>query len=184
MTLVCDTASTMKTLIVLASLFVSVKASATDIAVFTSPDHNQANCAATPAELATHKTVSAALHTFGGLNSVVGTWRLSGIPFKSDIISFNADQNGFYVQNGDDLPAKASLCSQLNTDRQLMLRIAVHKPACPETRNIFVRSKGPDKMRVTAYATRLIGSATFKRISPTPQPAGASKGRVKQCVQQ
>jgi hypothetical protein len=172
----------MKTLIAITALFVTVQANAGDITVFTSPDHNQANCAATPAELATHATVAAALQTFGGLNSVVGTWQLSGIPFKSDIISFNADNNGFYVQNGDDVPAKASLCSQLNTDRQLMLRIAVHKPACPETRNIFVRAKGPEKMRVTAFATRVIGSVTFKRISPTPQPAGATKGRVKQCI--
>jgi hypothetical protein len=172
----------MKTLIVFAALLVSVQSSASDIARFVAPDHNQANCAANPAELAARPTVAAALQTFGGLDSVIGTWELSGIPFKSDIISFSADRNGFYVQNSDDIPAKASICSQLNTDRQLMLRIAVHKPACPETRNIFVRSKGVGKMRVTAYATRAIGSVTFKRIAPTPQPAGATKGRVKQCA--
>jgi hypothetical protein len=172
----------MKSLIVLTALFGSLQAAA-DNAVFISPDHNQANCAATPAELATHSTVTAALQTFGGLENVIGTWELSGIPFKSDIISFISDSNGFYVQNGDDVPAKASLCSQLNTDRQLMLRISVHKPACPETRNIFVRSKGIGKMRVTAYATRAIGSVTFKRKSPVPQPPGSSKGRVKHCAE-
>jgi hypothetical protein len=154
------------------ALLIGSSAFAADVAQYYSPDENQSNCVANPAQLAQSRAVWDAVGTFGGLANVVGTWELKGIPFKSQVISFSYSNDAFYVQAGDDSPNKVSVCSFRNADNELMLRIAIHAPACPERKNIYVQSRALNEMYVSSFSTRYIGSVHFERTSPSPKPYG------------
>lgn len=163
-----------KSLLVASLLTLSTAAHAGKVTVaqFASPDENTPNCADTPAELASMKDLVAAINTFGGLQAVVGTWKLSGIPFVNQRISFKYDTTKFVVQTNNELPEQVSICSHKNAAGQPMLRIAVHTPGCPENKNIYLQANGKGAMRLTAYGTKAIGTANFKQKSTAPLPDG------------
>lgn len=164
---------TLKSLLVASLLTLSTASqAAVTVAQFASPDENTPNCADTPAELSTLADVSAALQSFGGLQAVVGTWKLSGIPFVNQRISFKYDATKFIVQTNNEYPESVSICSHKDAAGRPMLRIAVHTPGCPENKNIYLQSGGKGVMRLTAYGTRKIGTATFKQKTTTPLPDG------------
>ncbi len=156
----------------LLTLSTAAHASKVTVAQFASPDENTPNCANSPAELASMKDLVAVMKTFGGLQAVVGTWKLSGIPFVNQKISFKYDSTKFIVQTNNEFPEEVSLCSHKNAKGQAMLRVSVHTPGCPENKNIYLQADGKGVMRLTAYGTKAIGTAKFKQKSVTPLPDG------------
>lgn len=176
---------TFKSLLVASLLTLSTAAHAGKVTVaqFASPDENTPNCADTPAELATMKDLVAVVNTFGGLNAVVGTWKLSGIPFVNQKISFKYDSTKFIVQTNNEFPESVSLCSHKNAAGQPMLRVAVHSPGCPENKNIYILANGKGKFKLTAYGTKAIGTANFKQQSTAPLPDG-NKANPVACAKQ
>jgi hypothetical protein len=137
---------------------------------FAFPDANGPECAATPTELSSKPEIIAAAQTFGSLDRVAGTWKLSNIPLVKKAIAFTYDNFGFYVQNGNLPPQKASLCSYKTANGRLLLRVALHQPYCPENTNIYIQAVSQEEMTLTAYATKDIGTVRFKRNGDDPLP--------------
>jgi hypothetical protein len=145
-------------------------ASAFNPDTFAYPGANTPECAATPIELATKPDIIAAARTFGSLDRVAGNWKLTGIPLVKRAIAFTYDNFGFYVQNGNLPPQKASLCSYRTANGRLLLRVSLHKPYCPENRNIYIQALSEEEMAVTAYATQRVGTVRFKRNGSATLP--------------
>ena len=156
----------------LLTLSVSSANAGATVAQFASPDENRPECANTPAEFATMKDLVAAANAFGGIQNIVGTWKLTGIPFVNQKISFKYDSTQFLVQTNNEPPEQVSLCAHKDKSGLPAIRIAVHTPGCPENKNIYVRANGAGSMLLTAYGTKAIGTAKFKRKSATPLPDG------------
>ncbi len=146
------------------------RADALSPAAFAAPDANSPECAANPTELATKPDIIAAAQAFGSLDQVAGIWKLTGVPFVKRVIAFTYDNFGFYVQNGNLPPQRASLCSYRTANGKLLLRVSLHKPYCPENTNIYIQAVSPEEMAVTAYATQRVGTVRFKRKGQKPLP--------------
>lgn len=143
-------------------------------------DEKAPTCAANPAELQTQPDTLARVAAMGGLDGLLGTWQLSGIPFKKDKLSFDYDSQNFYVQSGDETRETVSLCAE--EAEPVWIRISVHTPGCPENKNVRIKNAGPNRMHLKAYATRAIGTATFKKIADRPLPEGTPNPNAK-CAQ-
>lgn len=149
-------------------------------AQWATPDENTAGCVRTPAELAQRADMNHWLNQIQdesnnfGIDALYGTWKFSFL-ITSAKISFRYDSNGFYVQNDDDPEKQVSLC--LDAAGNDWLRVAVHKPACPETKNIYIQAKGLAKIDLKSYAAQKApgGKARFKKISDEFLPPGFQK---------
>ncbi len=140
------------------------------------PDHNRPSCARNPQELNQTAETLARVNALGGVDGLKGTWKLSNI-FAKATLSFDYDQNNFYVQSEDDVRETVSLC--INETKPDWVRVSVHTPACPENKNVYIKSLGANRMALTSFATRSVGTVTFKKASNVPQPPGSPKPPVR-----
>lgn len=170
---------TVKSLLVASLLTASASAFAGTVTVaqFSTPDENQPNCADTPAEMASMPDIMEIVNQFGGLDAIVGTWKLGGLAgsFSNQQVSFKYDTTKFMVQTNMEPSEQVSVCSAVNQAGEKLLRVAVHSPGCPENKNIYIKAtKEPGKMQLTAYdaVKKLGGPATFNKKSDTPLPEG------------
>lgn len=142
------------------------------------PDENRPSCARNIAELDQKPETLARLKAMGGVTGLKGTWNYSSI-FAKAMLSFDYDQNAFYVQSEDDIRETVSLC--VHESKPDWVRVSIHTPACPENKNVYIKSAGPNRMSLSSHATRAVGSVTFKKTSNQPQPPGNPKPPV-QCA--
>lgn len=166
---------TVKSLLVALSLTLSASAfagSTVKVSQFSSPDENQPNCADTPAELATMPDIVAIVNKFGGLDAIVGTWKLGGLigNLANERVSFKYDSTKFVVQTNMEPSEQVSVCSAGN-----QLRVAIHTPGCPENKNIYISPIKAGEMYISAYgALKKLGKpARFIRKAAQPLPEGA-----------
>ncbi len=155
---------------------------ATAQAQWTSPDEHSPSCASTPAELANQVETLARINTVEssdgkiGLDALVGVWKYSSAMGKATV-SVYYDESGFFVQNEDDVPEKASLC--IDDEKAGWVRVSLHDPGCPENKNIYVKAVKTDVIGVNLFMTRYMGGVKMNKASSTPLPPGLPKPPVK-----
>lgn len=150
-------------------------------AQWNTPDEKSPLCVATPNELSQRPELLTMVQSIvdqgnkSGLDGIKGTWKFSNI-FAKAMISFDYNDTGFFVQSEDDVPEKVSICGD---DPSGWIRVSIHEPGCPENKNIYIKSAGPNRFSLKAYSTKAVGSVKFKKISDEPQPRGTPKPPVK-----
>ncbi len=140
------------------------------ILAFVNPTQKNEVCISGPSELLEEASVTKTVESFGGLDQLLGTWKLSGMAgnFVSLNVSIFAEDNQFYVQANNDPKKAVWICSTHDNSTTLFVRV-LH-PAKPEN-NLFML-QSTIKQNIISIAS--LGSGwkfkTFKKIESLLHP--------------